>query len=104
CGATKHILLRVFFIINIISILDGLIYYQQASRLSPLQITFVAIGTTVLLFGVLCLSWRLPSEVNTPTTPLTANPFATVPEYELFSDENSSGNEEHYTDEIQSRI
>jgi hypothetical protein len=78
----------VFCIYNIISILDGLIYYQQTSRLSPLQITFVAIGTAILLAGVLSLSWRLSSDTAPPpTTPLAPNPFATAPAYELFADD-----------------
>lgn len=73
---------------NIISILDGLIYYQQTSRLSTLQITFVAIGTVILLAGVLSLSWRLSPEPGPPpSTPLAANPFAIAPAFELFSDE-----------------
>lgn len=78
----------MFCIYNIISILDGLIYYQQTSRLTPLQITFVAVGTAILLSGVLSLSWRLsPETCPPPTTPLAPNPFATSPSYELFSDE-----------------
>jgi magnesium transporter len=77
----------IFCVYNITSIFDGLIYYQQASRLTTLQITFVAIGTTMLLPGVLCLSWRLPSDIQPPITPLSANPFATVPEFELFTDD-----------------
>ncbi|KAK7204844.1 magnesium transporter NIPA-domain-containing protein [Myxozyma melibiosi] len=52
----------VFCIYNIIAILDGLIYFQQASRLSPLQIGLVALGTIILLVGVACLSWRLTPE------------------------------------------
>ncbi|KAK9368805.1 magnesium transporter NIPA-domain-containing protein [Lipomyces kononenkoae] len=52
----------VFCVYNIISILDGLIYFQQASRLSGLQIGLVALGTIVLLLGVLALSWRLTPE------------------------------------------
>ena len=78
----------VFCIYNIISILDGLIYYQQTSRLTHLQITFVALGTAILLTGVLSLSWRLSPEPGPPpTTPLAANPFATAPAYELFADD-----------------
>jgi hypothetical protein len=68
--------------------LDGLIYYQQASRLTHLQITFVAIGTAILLSGVLSLSWRLSPEPGPPpTTPLAINPFTTAPAYELFTDD-----------------
>jgi hypothetical protein len=78
----------VFCIYNIVSIFDGLIYYQQTSRLTHLQITFVAIGTVILLTGVLSLSWRLSPEPGPPpTTPLAPNPFATAPAYELFIDE-----------------
>jgi hypothetical protein len=78
----------VFCIYNIISILDGLIYYQQTSRLTHLQIALVAVGTTILLTGVLSLSWRLSPEPGPPpTSPLAANPFATAPAYELFADD-----------------
>lgn len=84
----------VFCIYNIVSILDGLIYYQQTSRLTPLQITFVAIGTAILLSGVLSLSWRLSPELGpTPITP--PNPFATAPAYELFTDDNYRDDVEH---------
>ncbi|KAI1614055.1 hypothetical protein EDD37DRAFT_634895 [Exophiala viscosa] len=69
----------VFCIYNIIAILDGLIYFQQGSRLSALHAGLVALGTVILLLGVLALSWRLddttPSEavhpVAPPRTPLT---------------------------------
>ena len=69
----------VFCIYNIIAILDGLIYFQQASRLSALHAWLVALGTVILLSGVLALSWRLddtsPAEsahqALPPRTPLT---------------------------------
>ncbi|KIW20367.1 hypothetical protein PV08_00942 [Exophiala spinifera] len=69
----------VFCVYNIIAILDGLIYFQQASRLSVLHGCLVALGTVILLLGVLALSWRLdditPSEAAPqavpPRTPLT---------------------------------
>ncbi|EXJ80033.1 hypothetical protein A1O3_08319 [Capronia epimyces CBS 606.96] len=69
----------VFCVYNIIAILDGLIYFQQASRLSALHAGLVALGTVVLLSGVFALSWRLddttPPEsahpVLPPPTPLT---------------------------------
>jgi magnesium transporter len=67
----------VFCIYNIIAILDGLIYFRQASRLSALHGGLVALGTVVLLAGVFALSWRLddttPEEEPSsavPTTPL----------------------------------
>jgi hypothetical protein len=70
----------VFCIYNIIAILDGLIYFQQGSRLSSRDAGLVALGTAILLTGVLALSWRLddtnPEEAAhqspvPPQTPLT---------------------------------
>jgi hypothetical protein len=70
----------VFCIYNIIAILDGLIYFRQASRLSALHGGLIAVGTVILLSGVLALSWRLddttPSDPTgsqhlPPQTPLT---------------------------------
>ncbi|KAL4904719.1 hypothetical protein BDW74DRAFT_154446 [Aspergillus multicolor] len=49
----------VFCIYNIIAILDGLIYFRQVSRLTRLHAGLIALGTVILLGGVLCLSWRL---------------------------------------------
>jgi len=49
----------VFCIYNITAILDGLIYFRQASQLAGLHAGLIALGTIVLLAGVLCLSWRL---------------------------------------------
>lgn len=49
----------VFCIYNIIAILDGLIYFRQTSRLPPLHAGLIAIGTVILLGGVVALSWRL---------------------------------------------
>lgn len=49
----------VFCIYNIIAILDGLIYYQEASQLAGVHAGLIALGTIILLSGVLCLSWRL---------------------------------------------
>lgn len=67
----------VFCIYNIIAILDGLIYFQQASLLTKLDAGLVALGTVILLGGVLSLSWRLddstpqePTSIITPATPL----------------------------------
>jgi len=70
----------VFCVYNVVAILDGLIYFQQGSRLSFLHAGLVALGTVILLSGVLALSWRLddtiPSEsahqtLPPPRTPLT---------------------------------
>lgn len=48
-----------FCIYNIVTILNGLIYFEQASKLSSLHIVFIALGTLLILLGVVCLSWRL---------------------------------------------
>lgn len=49
----------VFCIYNIIAILDGLLYFRQLSQLAGFHAGLIALGTVVLLSGVLCLSWRL---------------------------------------------
>ncbi|KAL8802376.1 MAG: hypothetical protein Q9182_003866 [Xanthomendoza sp. 2 TL-2023] len=65
----------VFCVYNIIAILDGLIYFRQTSRLSLLHALLIALGTVILLIGVLALSWRLndpstrPAVAQTPLTP-----------------------------------
>ncbi|KFH46498.1 hypothetical protein ACRE_025850 [Hapsidospora chrysogenum ATCC 11550] len=56
----------VFCIYNIIAILDGLIYFNQTSLISPLRACLIALGTVILLSGVLALSWRLSEEQHTP--------------------------------------
>ena len=60
----------VFCIYNIIAILDGLIYFRQGSRLSTLHAGLIAIGTVVLLTGVLALSWRLDDSIPADSTAL----------------------------------
>ncbi|KAK9473685.1 magnesium transporter NIPA-domain-containing protein [Dipodascopsis tothii] len=54
----------IFCVYNIIAILDGLIYYQQGSRLSATQVGLVFLGTILLLLGVAGLSWRLSPEAT----------------------------------------
>jgi magnesium transporter len=49
----------VFCIYNVVAIIDGLIYFRQASRLVAWHGGLIAVGTIVLLGGVLSLSWRL---------------------------------------------
>ncbi|KAI9750960.1 MAG: hypothetical protein M4579_006240 [Chaenotheca gracillima] len=61
----------VFCIYNIIAILDGLIYFRQASRLSLSHALLIAFGTVILLLGVLALSWRLNTQ-NEQTQPSQA--------------------------------
>jgi len=68
----------VFCIYNIVAILDGLIYFQQGSRLTTLHACLVAVGTVVLLLGVLALSWRLedtPQPDPDPAGPQLSNPL-----------------------------
>ena len=52
----------VFCIYNIVAILDGLIYFRQINRLSSLHAGLIALGTVVLLSGVLALSWRFEDD------------------------------------------
>jgi magnesium transporter len=62
----------VFCIYNIIAILDGLIYFKQTDRLSALHACLVALGTIILLSGVLALSWRLSDEQTQPAVAQSA--------------------------------
>ncbi|KAF2499698.1 hypothetical protein BU16DRAFT_434837, partial [Lophium mytilinum] len=59
----------VFCIYNIIAILDGLIYFHQSSRLTALHAGLIAVGTVILLSGVLALSWRLDESTHEPASP-----------------------------------
>lgn len=56
----------VFCVYNIIAILDGLIYFDQTELISVLRGCLIALGTVILLAGVLALSWRLSDEQHTP--------------------------------------
>lgn len=56
----------VFCVYNIIAILDGLIYFNQTGFISPLHACLIALGTIILLSGVLALSWRLSDEQHAP--------------------------------------
>lgn len=49
----------VFCIYNIFAISNGLIYYNQAGKLSALSSALITLGVLILLSGVLALSWRL---------------------------------------------
>jgi hypothetical protein len=62
----------VFCIYNIIAILDGLIYFNQADRLSLLHALLIALGTIILLAGVLALSWRLSDDQTQPAVAQSA--------------------------------
>ncbi|KAL7267721.1 hypothetical protein RUND412_009674 [Rhizina undulata] len=64
----------VFCVYNIIAILDGLLYYRQASRLTLPHGLLIALGTIILLSGVLALSWRLNESTVPPKTPTALAP------------------------------
>jgi drug/metabolite transporter (DMT)-like permease len=69
----------VFCIYNIIAIIDGLIYFHQSSRLSALHAGLIALGTVILLAGVVCLSWRLEDADDEPTSPVASKHMGKVP-------------------------
>jgi hypothetical protein len=62
----------VFCVYNIIAILDGLIYFKQTGLLSALHACLIALGTVILLSGVLALSWRLSDEQTQPAVAQSA--------------------------------
>lgn len=66
----------VFCIYNIIAILDGLIYFRQASQLAGYHAGLIALGTMILLGGVLCLSWRL-EDIDNHTAVTVVGPTQT---------------------------
>ena len=73
----------VFCVYNIVAILDGLIYFHQASRLTGVHAGLIAVGTVILLSGVLCLSWRLE---EAPTAPPVAPTQPLAPGMGLIDD------------------
>lgn len=66
----------VFCIYNIIVIMDGLIYFRQMSQLTGFHAGLIALGTVILLAGVLCLSWRL-EDIDNHTAVTTVGPTQT---------------------------
>ncbi|KAG5361327.1 hypothetical protein CJU90_2714 [Yarrowia sp. C11] len=48
----------VFCVYNIITIVNGLVYFQQLERLSSVQIILIILGATLVFAGVVALSWR----------------------------------------------
>ncbi|KAH7075818.1 magnesium transporter NIPA-domain-containing protein [Paraphoma chrysanthemicola] len=69
----------VFCVYNIIAIVDGLIYFHQSSRLSGLHAGLIALGTVILLAGVVCLSWRLEDADDEPSSPVATKHMGRVP-------------------------
>lgn len=68
----------VFCVYNIIAIIDGLIYFHQSDRLSSLHAGLIALGTVVLLAGVVCLSWRLEDNDEEPASPVASKHMGRV--------------------------
>lgn len=66
----------VFCVYNIIAIMDGLIYFRQVSQLAGFHAGLIALGTIVLLAGVLCLSWRL-EDIDNHAAVTTVGPTQT---------------------------
>jgi len=101
----------VFCIYNIVAILDGLIYFRQMDRLPPLHAGLIALGTVILLSGVLALSWRLqvsedgeqpqmtqaeiPQTLLTPGLGFAADPDDDTNESAIPSDYEDEGESEH---------
>lgn len=69
----------IFCVYNVIAIIDGLIYFHQSSRLSNLHAGLLALGTAILLAGVVCLSWRLEEGDEEPSSPTAARSKGHVP-------------------------
>jgi hypothetical protein len=69
----------VFCVYNIIAIIDGLVYFHQSSRLSSLQAGLIALGTVILLAGVVSLSWRLEEGEDEPTSPSLHKNHSNIP-------------------------
>lgn len=64
----------VFCIYNIVAILDGLIYFRQMDKLSLMHGLLIALGTVILLSGVLALSWRINDEQSSAPIPTALAP------------------------------
>lgn len=48
----------VFCVYNIITIVNGLVYFQQLERLTRVQVLLVILGALLVFAGVVALSWR----------------------------------------------
>ncbi|KAI1002751.1 hypothetical protein K3495_g5452 [Podosphaera aphanis] len=62
----------VFCVYNIIAILDSLIYFKQTDQLNPLRASLIALGTLILLSGVLALSLRVSEDQVQPAVAKSA--------------------------------
>lgn len=48
-----------FCVYNIVTIVNGIIYFEQTANLSATSYAMIAVGAGLILVGVACLSWRL---------------------------------------------
>lgn len=69
----------IFCVYNVIAIIDGLIYFHQSSRLTNLHAGLLALGTGILLAGVVCLSWRLEEADEEAASPIVGRHKGHVP-------------------------
>ena len=69
----------VFCVYNVIAIMDGLIYFRQVSRLSVAHAGLIALGTVILLSGVVALSWRLHGDEVGVDLPSASDVDASTP-------------------------
>ncbi|OAG05118.1 uncharacterized protein CC84DRAFT_1260362 [Paraphaeosphaeria sporulosa] len=69
----------IFCVYNVIAIIDGLIYFHQSARLTSLHAGLLALGTAILLAGVVCLSWRLEESDEEPSSPVVGRHKGHVP-------------------------
>lgn len=69
----------IFCVYNVIAIIDGLIYFHQSARLTNLHAGLLALGTAILLAGVVCLSWRLEEADEEPFSPVIGRHKGHVP-------------------------
>ena len=87
----------VFCIYNIVAILDGLIYFQQTSRLPALHAGLIAVGTVILLMGVLALSWRIDEDGD--VVPLPDAHTLLTPGMSLLEDTSTESESDDYDDD-----
>lgn len=80
-----------FCIYNIVTILNGLIYFEQTARLATINCVMIALGTLLILAGVVCLSWQLGLSDDLglhhlPKNPCEIEPFRSSFTHSRYSD------------------
>ena len=94
----------VFCIYNIIAILDGLIYFRQIRELDAQRAGLIALGTVVLLTGVLCLSWRLEDSEQVPPMDLVEEAAEETTAQETEDEESRVGSEHERSPLLMQRV